>query len=320
MTRRVRSRPALRLLAPTPSPPPPRYTQQGPRETWTAPLSAVPELQMLGRDEFRIAKDLGKHIHPEAMELCYIERGTVRWWAGREVYDVNGGEVYLTWPDEPHGGSDDALHPCKLYWLHLWFPAAPPAGWLGLPVAEAVALHGALKGLSSRHFPGPAAIARQADRLFELLAPIAPGHSGVGVAADPTPLMALAVRATFLAFLNEILQAGQAAGRRVLSAEVTRAIELMDAHLERPLKLPLIAEQVGLSTSHFKARFRQETGLTPGEFSLRRRVAAAREKILTTDRPLLEIALDLGFSSSQYLATCFKRITGRSPSELRRRM
>lgn len=297
---------------------PPRYSSEGLRETWYHPHPALPELQNIGRDEFRIAKGLGTHAHDEAMELCYIERGTVRWWAGPEVFDVTGGEVYLTWPDEPHGGIDDALHPCKLYWLGLWFPAAPPKNYLGLPTDEGAALHAALKTVPHRHFPAPVQVARLYDRIFDLLQPAIPATSGVGVPEpQPSAVTAAALRATFVNLIAMLLQAGQAAHHRAYSLAITQAIAIMDRNLTRPLKLPVIAEQVGLSTSHFKARFRRETGLTPGEFSLRRRVALAREKILDSDRPLLDIALDLGFSSSQYLATCFKRITGKSPSDLR---
>lgn len=296
-----------------------RYMQEGQRETWTGTHLGLPELQNIGRDEFRIAKGLGVHAHREAMELCYIERGTVRWWAGPDVFDVTGGEVYLTWPDEPHGGIDDALHPCRLYWLGLWFPAKPPANYLGLPPAEGAAIHAALKALPSRHFAGPVEIARHYDRIFDLLEPAIPAHSGIGVSAPPAdPVTVAAMRATLVNLITLLLAAGRGAKSRAYSPAIQKAIMLMDDNLTRPLKLPVIAEQVGLSTSHFKARFRQETGLTPGEFSLRRRVALAREKILHSHRPLIDIAMDLGFSSSQYLATCFKRITGKSPSDLRK--
>ena len=83
------------------------------------------------------------------------------------------------------------------------------------------------------------------------------------------------------------------------------------------LSVAELARRVGWSENHFRTRFRRETGVLPGEFYLRRRVALARERLANTDVPLVWIALDLGFGSSQYMATCFRRITGRAPSSFR---
>ena len=92
----------------------------------------------------------------------------------------------------------------------------------------------------------------------------------------------------------------------------------MDRHLEDPLPLPEIARRVGWSTSNLKTQFPKETGLTPGEFYLRRRLAAARERIASTDESLALVAQRFGFNSSQYMANCFRRVAGRTPSSYRR--
>jgi len=41
-------------------------------------------------------------------------------------------------------------------------------------------------------------------------------------------------------------------------------------------------------------------------------------RLRTTNRPVTQIAIDLGFSSSQHFANAFRKIRGRSPSEERR--
>jgi AraC-like DNA-binding protein len=51
--------------------------------------------------------------------------------------------------------------------------------------------------------------------------------------------------------------------------------------------------------------------------SLRKRLAAARIEILRSKRSLAQVAAEFGFSSSQYLATCFQRVLGRTPSSYR---
>ena len=54
--------------------------------------------------------------------------------------------------------------------------------------------------------------------------------------------------------------------------------------------------------------------MAPGQYYLRLRVSAAVEEISQTDDSLAHVAQRFGFSSSQYLTTCVKRITGRTPS------
>ena len=78
-----------------------------------------------------------------------------------------------------------------------------------------------------------------------------------------------------------------------------------------------MAEVAGLSVSHFKARFRRETGLPPREFILREKIRLAREALGKGHGTVTDIAFELGFSSSQYFATVFKRYTGQSPRQIR---
>lgn len=238
------------------------------------------------------------------MEICYIEAGRLSWWVEDERYEVVGGDVYITWPDEAHGSLDISLDPSRLYWIIFDLPRRPSRGYLGLSDADARALTAGMRSLSRRTFPGTALVLE----LFR----------GLYSTALDAPDAGLLLRSGLVRLM---LACKQAAGRDVpresVSSPVRESIALMDAHLEQPLCLDELAVAVGWSLPHFKARFRREINVAPGQFYLRRRVGAAVEAIRRTDRPLLEIALRYGFSSSQYLATCVKRFTGRTPMEHR---
>ena len=80
-----------------------------------------------------------------------------------------------------------------------------------------------------------------------------------------------------------------------------------------------LARLCGLSVSRFKERFRDEVGVPPAEYLTRQKIEAAKSLLLAGDHSITDVAMDLGFSSSQYFATAFKRYTGRTPSEYRRR-
>jgi AraC-like DNA-binding protein len=96
-----------------------------------------------------------------------------------------------------------------------------------------------------------------------------------------------------------------------------RALELLEAD---ETKMPSLAELAGplrLHPTSFCRAFKQSTGLSPHRYVLERRVNRAKEMMKDRNRPLTEIALDCGFSSSSQFSVVFKRITGDSPRNYR---
>ncbi|MBL8993701.1 MAG: helix-turn-helix transcriptional regulator, partial [Spirochaetia bacterium] len=67
------------------------------------------------------------------------------------------------------------------------------------------------------------------------------------------------------------------------------------------------------STGRFSSQFREATGIAPMEYLLRKKIESAK-KALTRGESVTDVALELGFSSSQYFATAFRRFTGAVPS------
>jgi AraC family transcriptional regulator len=97
-----------------------------------------------------------------------------------------------------------------------------------------------------------------------------------------------------------------------------RSIELMEARLEKNLRLNELAQEAGLSASHFIRSFRQSTGKTPYQFLLHRRVERARDLMRDDRASLTEVALSSGFADQHHLARVFRRITNLTPSDYRR--
>ncbi|HEY3377167.1 MAG TPA: helix-turn-helix transcriptional regulator, partial [Armatimonadota bacterium] len=78
------------------------------------------------------------------------------------------------------------------------------------------------------------------------------------------------------------------------------------------LPLDTLAELLNLSTSRFKAKFKLEVGIPPAEYIMRRRLDRAKT-LLCAGHSVTTTAYALGFPSSQYFATAFKRYTGQRP-------
>lgn len=89
------------------------------------------------------------------------------------------------------------------------------------------------------------------------------------------------------------------------------------AHFERSISLSELANVAGLSRMHFAAQFRAATGYRPREYLLNHRIEHAKSLLTTTERPLAEIALAVGFSTQAHFSTVFKRISGETPARWR---
>lgn len=95
-----------------------------------------------------------------------------------------------------------------------------------------------------------------------------------------------------------------------------RVLEYVEAHLEAELTLAELASVAGFSLSHFKAMFRQATGVPVHRFVLERRVERARLRLLEGCASVTQVALETGFAHSSHLARCMRRVLGVSPSQL----
>jgi AraC family transcriptional regulator len=97
-----------------------------------------------------------------------------------------------------------------------------------------------------------------------------------------------------------------------------RCIALMEARLEGDLGLNELANEAGLSTSHFIRSFRESTGKTPYQFLLDRRVQRAQTLMRDPRISLTNIAKSSGFANQHHMARIFRSVTGITPSAYRR--
>lgn len=80
------------------------------------------------------------------------------------------------------------------------------------------------------------------------------------------------------------------------------------------------ARLVGYSPNHFAGLFRRQTGQTFHQFLMETRIEGAKKFLELDQRSLTDIALDLGFSSSQHFSSAFSKKTGISPLRWRQRL
>jgi AraC-like DNA-binding protein len=97
----------------------------------------------------------------------------------------------------------------------------------------------------------------------------------------------------------------------------TAAMEHLHKHYLEPVSIEELTRFLGYSRTRTYELFKSQTGLTPKDYLQRLRVQKAEELLSKTNRPITEIAHAVGFSSSQYFSTVFRRYTGQSPAGFR---
>jgi|GEM_PF-1525155 len=268
-----------------------------------------PDLGNVGWGRFSKAQPhmLYRHSHPAAFEICFIRRGTVIWQANNDIFTVDPGEVFITWPGEPHGGEGNTMHPCELYWII--FRLTPETGSFGLSPAETAAFDTALRTVSCRKFKVPGKITAHFDRILSSL-------------SNPTPFTKAVVNASIQLIICDLLEADAfTCNSKKLTAHsprIQKIITRLHAGISTGISVETIAKQIGLKSSHFRTIFRQETGFSPVEYLTLLRIQKAKNLLLQTTASVTDIAFDLGFSSSQYFASAFRKITGTTPREFRK--
>lgn len=100
--------------------------------------------------------------------------------------------------------------------------------------------------------------------------------------------------------------------------EVIRHTEhLLCNRLEERLTLPDIAGAVGMSPYHLCRMFHQVTRTTLHEYRQKLRLRWSLESVTESDRSLVDIALDSGFSSHSHFTSAFREEFAVTPSSIR---
>ncbi len=93
----------------------------------------------------------------------------------------------------------------------------------------------------------------------------------------------------------------------------------MREHPERAFPTEDIARRLNVNLLQINHLFKQATGLPPHAWLMSLRIARAKKLLDQDGASVQKIAHDLGYHSSQYFATQFKKETGHTPRDWRTR-
>jgi len=111
------------------------------------------------------------------------------------------------------------------------------------------------------------------------------------------------------------------ASRGGLAPAVRRRLaEFIEAHLEQPLSLGLLAQLACLSEFHLARMFRLSFGMPPSAWIAARRLERARDLLKNTALPLQQVAQACGYADLSHFSHRFRAGAGLAPSRYRQAM
>src|SRR5712664_4832983 len=106
--------------------------------------------------------------------------------------------------------------------------------------------------------------------------------------------------------------------RAVYEARMHRVLEHIDRQLDQQLELDTLARVANFSPFHFHRLFTAWFGETLGDYVRRRRLEVAALRLVAQPRlPVLQVALSVGFGSTEAFARAFKTRFGSTPTAWR---
>lgn len=89
---------------------------------------------------------------------------------------------------------------------------------------------------------------------------------------------------------------------------VKKVVDYIEQNLEKEINLDTISKNIGYSKFYLNRIFTEYTGITMYKYLQNRRLTAAAEKLVKTDKPIIQIAYEAGYDTQQSFSFAFKQI------------
>lgn len=263
------------------------------------PLHCIPKIKSAGRFPMPASNSGRDYFHDEVAVHQHLYAGTIL--IGKKAFRFLPGDLTISPPgvvtvyDLPKGGAHWCIH---------FEAVAPIAGDLGFRIPLYLS-PGSRRSYFDDRFRA----------ISESLRPREGRRAGMKLAAANAgaQLQQLLLLMAQQPFDDE--KKGRANRR---SDQLLEAIRLkLELEFQQPLDVATIAAASGLSRNFFAARFRKRFGMSVDRYLLHLRMEMAKNLLLSTSRPIKEIAYDCGIPDSNYFNKQFRRATGTSPSQYR---
>lgn len=264
----------------------------------------IPQIVSAGYDSPKKSIGLDEHIH-RGFEIVYLMRGRTSWHLTDRTMTLAGGQCSIMQPRVKHQGDMDIIEPCTLFWI-VFDPSI--SGYTGgISRSDAASVRRTFSAAGSIVFNSTDALTTAFIGMYDALCAYADRDRHAG----------FLLRSSTLAVLAHSARAMQNPARSP-STELDHAISFIRNNYQKKMSVRELAGICRMSESTFHERFAKAYGISPMDYVVRERIHHSKA-LLAGSTAVTDIALELGFASSQHFATAFKRFTGMTPTAYRSR-
>lgn len=275
------------------------YSNTANCQTYTDKEIGIPGIRLFGHLVNKKAqKPLVMHIHPDCMEICYIVKGNQIYKTENEEYPLTGDNVFIAYPNELHGNGSNPNGKFEIYWIQLDMRTSK--NFLNIFKPLSIDLQNSLLNIKNTRLNCDNNLKPLLENAFREL-------------PNNNKMIKLSGLSNLLTFLCKIIEHDKS-NLQFVSPTIQDAKDYIEQNILNRIKLEFLANHVGLSLSHFKKRFKQETGETPNDFINYLRIQKAKEMLKMKEQSITDIAYALDFSSSSYFSVVFKHYTSLTPT------
>lgn len=243
------------------------------------------------------------HKHKGVLELLYVAEGEGRYTVGSREYAVKAGDLIICNAEAIHGEAPFQEHTMQTYCC-----ALSDVHKQGFPVGCLIPSHQRPVLQLAQY---QKAVGQIMPNIYELC--IASLRNADICRQMAVSVLLMVEQALYLHDRDDRHQSEQK--HEALVRSIT---EYLDRHYTEPLSLEQIAGQMHISVSYLSHLFKRETGLSPMQYVIHRRIGEAQSLLMETRLPIHIIEERLGFGSSCHLTAMFKKYVGIAPREYRK--
>ncbi len=252
-------------------------------------------------------KKLEMHQHKDMLEICFLETGSQHYQVGEDNYFLKGGDILITPPNVVHGTSSYPEEKGSLFWMIIKIHKTP-FKLLNLTPKESNLLMNRLLNLKNKHFKGSYDMKKILSSIF------------LSFNKKNDFLNKIEITNHILSFLLKVIYCGEKIKDKSVSTDIEFCCKYIKKNIFQKLYINDLAKKINLSESRFKHKFKEEIGIPPNEYILKLKINKAKEIIQKDELSFTNIAYDLGFSTSSYFSTVFKKYQGTSPSKFKTKL
>lgn len=255
------------------------------------------------REHFLVEENVGyspmtnQHFH-EQMEIYYLKKGEIAYFVDEAIYTVKEGDVIVLPPAVIHKTVDTRQLPRHRILINLPFGLLEELEEEGVPLWDSVSIfHTTNKERINRIFT-------------ELLEEYEGQRNPVLLKALMWELIVLLQRKTEIK--SSVTQDS------AHSKQVSEIIAYINQEYASDLTLQLLAERFFMNPSYLSRLFKKCTGLSFSDYLRKYRIKKALELMAGGRKNITEIAMDVGFHSTNHFCKTFRELIHESPLQYRK--